>query len=52
MKVSVDISAEYKEPYAVIYTDKITDEIQRMIVKAVFFHGITLVPLCFCRVGL
>ena len=31
MKVSVDISAEYKEPYAVIYTDKVTDEIQRMI---------------------
>ena len=31
MKVSVDISAEYKEPYAVIYTDKVTDEIQRML---------------------
>ncbi len=31
MKVSVDISAEYKEPYAVIYTDKVTDEIRRMI---------------------
>ena len=31
MKVSVDISAEYKEPYAVIYTDKVTNEIQRMI---------------------
>ena len=31
MKVSVDISAEYTEPYAVIYTDKVTDEIQRMI---------------------
>lgn len=31
MKVSVDISAEYKEPYAVIYTDKMTDEIQRVI---------------------
>ena len=31
MKVSVDISSEYKEPYAVIYTDKVTDEIQRMI---------------------
>lgn len=31
MKVSVDISAEYKEPYAVIYTDKITKEIQRVI---------------------
>ena len=31
MKVSVDISSEYKEPYAVLYTDKVTDEIQRMI---------------------
>ena len=31
MKVSVDISPEYKEPYAVIYTDKVTEEIQRMI---------------------
>lgn len=31
MKVSVDISPEYKEPYAVIYTDKVTDEIQHMI---------------------
>ncbi|MBQ7990748.1 MAG: LytTR family transcriptional regulator [Oscillospiraceae bacterium] len=31
MKVSVDISAEYKEPYAVIHTDKLTEEIQRMI---------------------
>ncbi len=31
MKVSVDISAEYKEPYAVIHTDKITKEIQRVI---------------------
>ena len=31
MKVSVDISAEHKEPYAVIHTDKITAEIQRMI---------------------
>ena len=31
MKVSVDISPEYKESYAVIYTDKVTDEIQRMI---------------------
>jgi len=31
MKVSVDISADYKEPYAVIYTDKLTDEIQHMI---------------------
>ena len=31
MKVSIDISAEYKEPYAVIHTDKVTDEIQRVI---------------------
>jgi len=31
MKVSVDISSEYKEPYAVIYTDEVTEDIQRMI---------------------
>lgn len=31
MKVKVDISAEYKEPYAVIYTNKVTEDIQRMI---------------------
>ena len=31
MKVNIDISADYKEPFAVIYTDKVTDEIQRMI---------------------
>ena len=31
MKVRVDISPEYKEPYAVIHTDAVTDEIQRMI---------------------
>ena len=31
MKVSVDISDEYKEPYAVIYTNTVTDEIQRII---------------------
>lgn len=31
MKVSVDISDEYRETHAVIYTDKVTDEIQRMI---------------------
>lgn len=31
MKVSVDISPEYIESYAVIYTDKVTDEIQWMI---------------------
>lgn len=31
MKVSVDLSPEYKEPYAVIYTEKVTDEIQRLM---------------------
>ena len=31
MKVSVDISPEYTEPYAVIYTNAVTAEIQRMI---------------------
>lgn len=31
MRVSVDISAEHKEPYAVIYADRVTDEIRRMI---------------------
>ena len=31
MKVRVDISPEYKEPFAVIHTDAVTDEIQRMI---------------------
>ena len=31
MKVSIDISAEYKEPFAVIHTDKVTDEIQRIV---------------------
>ena len=31
MKVSIDISAEYKEPFAVIHTDIVTDEIQRVI---------------------
>ena len=31
MKVSVEISARYKEPYAVIYTDQVTDEIRRMM---------------------
>lgn len=31
MKVNVDISSEYKEPYAVIYTNEITEEIQRII---------------------
>jgi DNA-binding LytR/AlgR family response regulator len=31
MKVSVDISPDHKEPYAVIHTDRLTDEIQGMI---------------------
>ena len=31
MKVKIDISAEYNEPFAVIHTDKVTDEIQRII---------------------
>lgn len=31
MKVSIDISAEYKEPFAVIHTDKVTAEIQRAV---------------------
>ena len=31
MKVNIDISPECREPYAVIHTDKVTDEIQRMI---------------------
>ena len=31
MKVSIDISAEYKEPFAVIHTNKVTDEIQRIV---------------------
>lgn len=31
MRVSVDISSEHKEPYAVIYTNKMTDEIRRML---------------------
>lgn len=31
MKVSVDISPQYKEPYAVIHTDRMTDEIKRLI---------------------
>ena len=31
MKVSVDVSAEYKEPHAVIYTDRVTQEIQRIM---------------------
>lgn len=31
MKVNIDISAEYREPFAVIHTDKVTEKIQRMI---------------------
>ncbi len=31
MKVSVDISPEYTEPYAVIYTSQMTEEIQRLL---------------------
>ena len=31
MKVSVDISPEHTEPYAVIHTSQMTDEIQRLI---------------------
>ena len=31
MKVKIDISSDCREPYAVIYTDKVTEEIQRMV---------------------
>lgn len=31
MKVSVELSVEYKEPYVVIYADEVTDEIQRVL---------------------
>lgn len=31
MKVSIDLSPEYREPYAVIHTDKVTDEITRIV---------------------
>lgn len=31
MKVSVELSSDIIEPYAIVYTDKVTDEIQRMI---------------------
>ena len=31
MKVSVDISAEYTVPVAIIYTDRVTEEIQKVI---------------------
>jgi DNA-binding LytR/AlgR family response regulator len=31
VKVSIDLSPEYREPYAVIHTDKVTDEITRIV---------------------
>lgn len=31
VKVNVDISPEYKEPFAVIHSNKMTDEIQRIV---------------------
>lgn len=31
MKVSIEISAEINEPYAVIYADRISEEIQRIL---------------------
>ena len=31
MKVSIDVSPEYTEPFAVIHTDRITDEIQHIL---------------------
>ena len=31
MKVSVDVSPAYTEPYAVIYTDRVTEEVQRLL---------------------
>lgn len=31
MKVSVELSTEYSVPYAVIYADKVTSEVQRML---------------------
>lgn len=30
MKVNIDISPDYDEPYVVIYTNQVTDEIQRI----------------------
>ena len=29
--MNIEISAQYKEPYAVIYTNKVTDEVQHVI---------------------
>ena len=31
MKVSVELSSEYLEPFAVIYTDHVSEEIQRLM---------------------
>ena len=31
MKINVDISSEYREPYAVIYTNEVTEDIQRIL---------------------
>ena len=31
MKVSIELSTEYRIPYAVIYADKMTDEIQKIM---------------------
>ncbi len=31
MKVSVELSSEYQIPYAVIYTERVTDEIQKLL---------------------
>lgn len=35
MKVSIELSPEYSEPYAIIYADKITDNIQRTLIYSV-----------------
>lgn len=31
MKVNIEIAPQYKDPYAVVYTNKITDEVQHII---------------------
>lgn len=31
MKVSIEVSTQYNEPYAVIYTSEVTDEVRHMI---------------------
>ena len=41
MKVSVELSKEYNPPYAVIYTDTVTDDIQ----KAIDLLGMNDTPL-------